>query len=103
MGKVDIYSKEWCNEVFQDRNKDYGAYQLRATAGSRYRRALVILFFGLFFCIGLPVGIHLYVKYKLYKSAKDFTKEIPELRKLEMKARPNHEVKLLSAGRSRPK
>ena len=103
MGKVDIYSKEWCNEVFQDRNKDYGAYQLRATAGSRYRRALVILFFGLFFCIGLPVGIHLYVKYKLYKSAKDFTKEIPELRKLEMKARPNHEVKLLSAGRSRLK
>jgi protein TonB len=101
--KIDLFSKEWCDQIFHGRNKDYGAYQLRATAGRRYRRALIILFVGFFLCVGLPIGIQLYAKYKLFKSAKDFEKEIPKLKKLEFEARPDHEVKMLSAGRGRPK
>lgn len=100
MRKVDLYSQEWCNQVFSDRNKDYGAYQLRATIGRRYARALTILFVGMILFVGLPVGVHLYLKYNLYKSAKDFEKEIPKLAQLD--AKPEHEIKIISGGRSRP-
>lgn len=29
MSNVSIYEKNWTNLVFEDRNKEYGAYQLR--------------------------------------------------------------------------
>ena len=42
MRSTDILSsKEWCDIVFEGRNKAYGAYKLRAEAGMRYRKALL--------------------------------------------------------------
>ena len=40
MKEVDLNSKEWCDLIFEGRNKDYGAYYLRKTAA---RRRLVAL------------------------------------------------------------
>lgn len=98
--KIDLFSKEWCDQVFQDRNKNYGAYQLRASAGRRYLRAMTIVLLGLIFFVGFPIGVKLYFKYKLLSEAKDFSKEVPALSKLQ--ARKEHEVKMVSAGRARP-
>ena len=43
MAKIDLISKEWCELVFEGRNKSYGAYDLRAKSGLRNRRAFIFL------------------------------------------------------------
>ena len=44
---VDLSSKEWCDLVFDGKNKQYGAYVLREKSDGRHNRALlyVIIFF----------------------------------------------------------
>ncbi|WP_293742859.1 energy transducer TonB [uncultured Pedobacter sp.] len=42
MSKLDIFRKEWLEVVFEDKNKSYGAYQLRKTNGNTTTRALII-------------------------------------------------------------
>lgn len=52
MSKLDIFRKEWLEVVFADKNKSYGAYQLRKTNGANTTRALIIgsvVFLVLFF------------------------------------------------------
>lgn len=46
-----LASREWCDIVFEGRNKEYGAYRARANKGKFQLRALVILliFLGLIF------------------------------------------------------
>ena len=41
MSKIDLISQQWCDLVFEGRNKSYGAYKLRSQAGRRQRNALV--------------------------------------------------------------
>ena len=41
-GKVDIYTDDWCNMVFDGRNKDYGAFEDRQKAPKRHTLALII-------------------------------------------------------------
>ncbi|MDO5074430.1 MAG: TonB family protein [Bacteroidales bacterium] len=41
MSKVDIISQEWCDLVFEGRNKEYGAYDLRSKAGKRHLWAII--------------------------------------------------------------
>jgi protein TonB len=53
MDDNEIYSKKWCNLVFEHRNKKYGAYVLRAQTGHRYRIALTVLF-SIFLFISVP-------------------------------------------------
>lgn len=43
MSKVDLVSREWCDLVFEGRNKDYGAYRMRARTGSRNLRSIITL------------------------------------------------------------
>jgi len=40
---VDLNSEEWCDLVFEDRNKEYGAYYLRKTSTRRHLLALSIV------------------------------------------------------------
>ena len=55
MAKIDLYSKDWCELIFANRNKKYGAYQLRAESGERNSKAKRE-FFAILNFIGLPVG-----------------------------------------------
>ena len=43
MRSSELLSKQWCDLVFENRNREYGAYRLRAQAGQRYRRALGVV------------------------------------------------------------
>ena len=56
MSKVDLVSREWCDLVFEGRNKDYGAYRMRAHTGSRNFRALIALLL-LIAVIALVIGV----------------------------------------------
>ena len=40
--KLDILNQEWIDVVFADRNKAYGAYELRKNNGRNARTALII-------------------------------------------------------------
>ena len=40
---VDLSSKEWRDIVFEGKNKDFGAYELRSDSVSRHTRAIIIV------------------------------------------------------------
>jgi len=42
MQKVNIFSEDWCDIVFEDRPKEYGAYMLRKFSSRRHRTAIII-------------------------------------------------------------
>jgi len=41
MSKIDLTSKEWCEVVFEGKNKEYGAYYLRQNSNKRHGIALL--------------------------------------------------------------
>ena len=43
MSKINLTAKDWCDLVFEGRNKNYGAYRMRANHGRRQLRAIIIL------------------------------------------------------------
>lgn len=45
MSKIDLLSREWCDLIFEGRNKEYGAYRMRARAGRRQLWAVLIVLF----------------------------------------------------------
>ena len=41
MSKIDLTSPEWCELVFQNRNRSYGAFKLRADSKKRHAWAMM--------------------------------------------------------------
>lgn len=87
-------SEEWCEIVFEGRNKKYGAYQLRSETGLRYRR--VAMFLGsIFGSILLLAGIAgIFVYRAVVEKMEAIEEELRELKPLE-----KDEIKAVSAGR----
>ena len=56
MSKIDLISKGWCDIVFEGRNKEYGAYRMRARAGARNVFALIVLL-AIILAIGVFVAL----------------------------------------------
>ncbi len=56
MSKVDLKSREWCELVFEGRNKEYGAYDLRAKSGQRQVKGIIAILI-LIAAIAVLVGI----------------------------------------------
>lgn len=46
IAKLDLYNPEWLELVFDDKNKDYGAYDLRKHYAQNQVKAMLITFFG---------------------------------------------------------
>jgi len=40
--KVNIYSDEWCDLIFEDKNREYGAFVLRKASSNRHLKAILI-------------------------------------------------------------
>lgn len=40
---VDLSSKEWRDLIFEGKNKDYGAYEMRAKSDSRHNKAMLVI------------------------------------------------------------
>lgn len=38
---VDLSSKEWCDIIFEGKNKEFGAYQMRKTSEARHNKAMI--------------------------------------------------------------
>ena len=72
---IDINSKEWCDIVFEGKNKSYGAYRMRLTSSKRHVRAffIVLLFFS--FIAALPFLIDRIEYYLFQHSDSDYVIE----------------------------
>ncbi|WP_442787343.1 energy transducer TonB [Flavobacterium suncheonense] len=58
MAKINIYETGWLNMVFEGRNKNYGAYQLRAENPKTTLRALFSALFLIGGTVAIPVSIN---------------------------------------------
>lgn len=61
MAYTELLSKEWCELIFEGRNKAYGAYTIRKSTGLRYAKALIIIVMVLLSMVG---GFVWYNKYQ---------------------------------------
>src|ERR1035437_1802909 len=55
ISKFDLYKTGWLDLVFDDRNKDYGAYDLRHNYANNVVRAMGITFFGVALLCGASI------------------------------------------------
>jgi len=89
--KNDIFSNEWCELVFEAKNHEYGAFELRKNSSKRHFRALLIasVFFVLFVSapslikqifpknVEKDVTVRVLSKIELDKPKENILKEIP--------------------------
>ena len=61
---VDLTSKEWRDIVFADKNKEFGAYDMRKKSDKRHNMAVLYTFIGLVVLILLIIGYSYYSDYK---------------------------------------
>lgn len=95
MSKIDLISRGWCDIVFEGRNKEYGAYRMRARAGSRNVRALIVLLL-LIAAVGVIVGVNAVVK-ELTKAGdlqEDGAVELSQLKKEEPKKKEEKKIEV---------
>ena len=68
---VDLSSKEWCDLIFEGKNKDFGAYQLRKHSDGRHNKAMLYVIIGVI-AIGLILSA---VNFALERAAAQITDE----------------------------
>lgn len=92
MSKINLTARDWCDLVFEGRNKNYGAYRLRANQGKRQRAAIIILLVAL---VAIVAGLALKsaVEKALEKDLGD-SEQITELSQLEKKEEKKEEKKI---------
>lgn len=96
MFQSELLSKEWCDLVFEGRNKDYGAYALRAGFGRRNRFAVFVVCCGFTLVAAVPFLLNLYLRHTLRESMREIT-ALSKMKPLE--AEEGHRFRVISAGR----
>ncbi|HET9569841.1 MAG TPA: TonB family protein [Bacteroidales bacterium] len=63
---MNLYSSEWCDLIFEGRNKAYGAYVMRRTAVRRHLWAFIIVLIFFSFAVAIPILVDniLYNRYQ---------------------------------------
>lgn len=95
-----LLSKEWCDLIFEGRNKEYGAYRLRAQAGWRYRWAMtfVVGTFVVILLVGL--GIAAYTRYMIKRAMDEAEDAFAQTKPSELKE--GYKVKFVATARMAP-
>jgi periplasmic protein TonB len=87
----DIFSNEWCDLVFEGRNKEYGAFELRRKSSKRHFLALAIGLLIFVLAVSFPgilkqimpkevernLSVRTFTEIKIDKPKEDILKEIP--------------------------
>ncbi|MDU7315084.1 MAG: energy transducer TonB [Prevotella bivia] len=79
MAKIDLYDPKWVDMVFANKNKEYGAYQLRKGTSQRNIKALAILLIAAFLGGG-------YLAYQIKKHNDDLAAQAAYQAKMEAAA-----------------
>lgn len=64
MAYVDLTSKEWCNLVFEGKNKEFGAYEMRMQTPKRHNKAVLYTLVGLLIVAAGAFGLAKYNEYR---------------------------------------
>ena len=91
MSKIDLASKQWCDLVFEGRNKEYGAYRNRANKGKFQLRAIIIVLVAIVAVVAILLAKSA-VEEALAKNKDMASEEITELQELK-KDEPKKEEK----------
>ena len=54
---VDLSSREWCDLVFEGKNKDFGAYDLRTSSVKRHNKAVLYTLIGAILAVAAAISI----------------------------------------------
>ncbi len=100
MSKPELYSRSWCDLIFQDRNHDYGAYRLRRNIGRRYRLALITVGLAAAGGSALLFSLALYLRNTSAQQFQDIATEVRQLKRME--ENQNYVTKRISAGQRAP-
>lgn len=98
---TELLSRKWCDAVFENRNKDYGAYSIRRTAGARYRIALGIVISTFLAVSALYVGTTLYLRHLMRRNMADAKNLLDKIRPTDMP--DGYKLKFESTARLAPK
>ena len=66
---VDLTSAEWRNLVFADKNKEFGAYQIRKSSDKRHNLAMLYMLIGLAVIFVLILGLNKWSDYRAEQEA----------------------------------
>lgn len=66
---VDLTSAEWRNLIFEDKNKEFGAYQIRRTSDKRHNMAVLYTLIGLVVIAFLVMGLNKWSDYRAEQNA----------------------------------
>ena len=91
MSKIDLTSPEWCELVFQNRNRSYGAFKLRTDSKKRHAWAMMSVFLIALFASAIPTLI----KYATPEKAVEKMVEVAVLSQLEEPDVKQEELKRL--------
>ena len=92
-----LLSREWNELVFENRNKNYGAYVLRKETGKRYRRVGTIFLGIVLFLALIAAALGYFVHQKVQEITAEITEEVRHLEPI--KTREGFERKNISVGR----
>ncbi len=76
---VDLTSKEWRDIVFSNKNKEFGAYQLRAKSDKRHNMAVLYTLIGLVIVLFLIFGYSKYSDYQAEKAALEAKEKVEKM------------------------
>lgn len=95
MSKIDLVSRGWCDIVFEGRNKEYGAYRMRARAGRRNAFSLIVLLL-IIAAIGTIVAVKAVVNELTAKNdlGNETVTELSQLKKEEPKKKEEKKIEL---------
>lgn len=93
MSKVDLTSKDWCNLVFDSKNKLYGGYVLRSESPKRHNRAtlLVVVFALIAFSIPMLVKMMMPKKQQIKVTEVTALSALPEAEEKKEEVQPKME------------
>lgn len=99
MAKIDLYARDWCDLIFAGRNQTYGAYKMRAEAGERNAKSLIIVAVVIILCISIP----LFIKSVVSSRTDDSVTTVTQLAKLEeAKVEDKHIIKKVEPQKAEP-
>ena len=95
----ELLSQEWCDEVFEGRNKAYGAYYIRSRAGRRYGVSLIVVMSicAIVFLMRLALW---FIAYQAESGT--FDGDLPDVELGKLKAQEGFEYKYIATGRNAP-
>ena len=80
MAKIDLTSREWCDMVFEGRNKAYGAFELRQSSPKRHNIAMIIIIVVAVIAFSVPALIRFVTPEKVEEAMTEVTtlSKLPE-------------------------